>query len=923
MCWHFIIRGHQCVGDLERAEDVAGGRSFPDWSGEEEGINRHEAGHHRAIGSVWRRGMNMPIFSSGALDAGRNFIIRGHQCVGDLERAEDVAGGRSFPDWSGEEEGINRHEAGHHRAIGSVWRRGMNMPIFSSGALDAGRNFIIRGHQCVGDLERAEDVAGGRSSSDWSGEEKGINRHEAGHHRAIGSVWRRGMNMPIFSSGALDAGRNFIIRGHQCVGDLERAEDVAGGRSFPDWSGEEEGINRHEAGHHRAIGSVWRRGINMPIFSSGALDAGRSFLRFYHPWPSMRWGSRTSRGCRRWPIFPDWSGEEEGINRHEAGHHRAIGSVWRRGMNMPIFSSGALDAGRNFIIRGHQCVGDLERAEDVAGGRSFPDWSGEEEGINRHEAGHHRAIGSVWRRGMNMPIFSSGALDAGRNFIIRGHQCVGDLERAEDVAGGRSFPDWSGEEEGINRHEAGHHRAIGSVWRRGMNMPIFSSGALDAGRNFIIRGHQCVGDLERAEDVAGGRSSPDWSGEEEGINRHEAGHHRAIGSVWRRGMNMPIFSSGALDAGRNFIIRGHQCVGDLERAEDVAGGRSFPDWSGEEEGINRHEAGHHRAIGSVWRRGMNMPIFSSGALDAGRNFIIRGHQCVGDLERAEDVAGGRSFPDWSGEEEGINRHEAGHHRAIGSVWRRGMNMPIFSSGALDAGRNFIIRGHQCVGDLERAEDVAGGRSFPDWSGEEEGINRHEAGHHRAIGSVWRRGMNMPIFSSGALDAGRNFIIRGHQCVGDLERAEDVAGGRSSPDWSGEEEGINRHEAGHHRAIGSVWRRGMNMPIFSSGALDAGRNFIIRGHQCVGDLERAEDVAGGRSFPDWSGEEEGINRHEAGHHRAIGSILSFVAINALGISNEPRMSPVADLPRTGRARRKESTGMKLAIIVPSVRSGDEE
>ncbi|KAL1381453.1 hypothetical protein pipiens_013446, partial [Culex pipiens pipiens] len=46
----------------------------------------------------------------------------------------------------------------------------------------------------------------------------------------------------------------------------------------------------------------------------------------------------------------------------------------------------------------------------------------------------------------------------------------------------------------------------------------------------------------------------------------------------------------------------------------------------------------------------------------------------------------------------------------------------------------------------------------------------------------------------------DFIIRGHQCVGDLERAQDVAGGRSSPDWSGEEEGINRHGAGHHRAM---------------------------------------------------------------------------------------------------------------------------
>ncbi|XP_038118136.1 uncharacterized protein LOC119769506 [Culex quinquefasciatus] len=56
----------------------------------------------------------------------------------------------------------------------------------------------------------------------------------------------------------------------------------------------------------------------------------------------------------------------------------------------------------------------------------------------------------------------------------------------------------------------------------------------------------------------------------------------------------------------------------------------------------------------------------------------------------------------------------------------------------------------------------------------------------------------------------DFIIRGHQCVGDLERAQDVAGGRSSPDWSGEEEGINRHGAGHHRAIGSVWRRGINV-----------------------------------------------------------------------------------------------------------------
>ncbi|KAL1401259.1 hypothetical protein pipiens_006750 [Culex pipiens pipiens] len=62
---------------------------------------------------------------------------------------------------------------------------------------------------------------------------------------------------------------------------------------------------------------------------------------------------------------------------------------------------------------------------------------------------------------------------------------------------------------------------------------------------------------------------------------------------------------------------------------------------------------------------------------------------------------------------------------------------------------------------------------------------------------------------------------------------------------------------------------------------------------------------------------------AGRRKEFSAILSSVAINALGISNEPKMSPVDDLPRTGLARRKESTGMELAIIVPSVRSGDEE
>ncbi|KAL1399623.1 hypothetical protein pipiens_008062 [Culex pipiens pipiens] len=92
---------------------------------------------------------------------------------------------------------------------------------------------------------------------------------------------------------------------------------------------------------------------------------------------------------------------------------------------------------------------------------------------------------------------------------------------------------------------------------------------------------------------------------------------------------------------------------------------------------------------------------------------------------------------------------------------------------------------------------------------------------------------------------------------------------------------------------------------------------------------------------------------ARRRKEFSAILSSVAINALGISNEPKMSPVDDLPRTVPVRwtpegifcdfiirghqcigdleraqdvaggRSGRTGMELAIIVLSVRSGDEE
>ncbi|KAL1396260.1 hypothetical protein pipiens_002719 [Culex pipiens pipiens] len=1558
-----------------------GGRSSPDWSGEEEEINRHGAGHHRAIGSVWRRGVNMPIFSSGALDAGRSFLRwtifpglihfrcarrrKEFSAVDDLPRTglarrkkstgmelaiiapsvlsgdeelicrssvpvrstpegvfsdslpvrstpEGVfCGGRSSPDWSGEEEEINRHGAGHHRAIGSVWRRGMNMLIFSSGALDARRSFLrftsgaldagrsflrwtifpglvwrggrnqpawswpssrhrfcletrneyahlqfrcarrqkefspvsfdhfLRKKMCWHSLpvrSTPEGVfCGGRSSPDWSGEEEEINRHGAGHHRAIGSVWRRGMNMLIFSSGALDARRSFlrftsgaldagrsflrwtifpglVWRGGRnqpawswpssrhrfcletrneyahlqfrcarrqkefspihfrcarrrkefsAVDDLPRTglarrkestgmelaiiapsvlsgdeelicrssvpvrstpEGVfCGGRSSPDWSGEEEEINRHGAGHHRAIGSVWRRGVNMPIFSSGALDAGRSFLRWtIFPGlihfrcarrrkefsavddlprtglarrkkstgmelaiiaPSVLSGDeelicRSSVPVRSTPegVFcggrssPDWSGEEEEINRHGAGHHRAIGSVWRRGVNMPIFSSGALDAGRSFlrwtifpglVWRGGRnqpawswpssrhrfcletrneyahlqfrcarrqkefspihfrcarrrkefsAVDDLPRTglarrkkstgmelaiiapsvlsgdeelicrssvpvrstpegvfsdslpvrstpEGVfCGGRSSPDWSGEEEGIDRHGAGHHRAIGSVWRRGVNMPIFSSGALDAGRSFlrwtifpglVWRGgrnqpawswpssrHRFCLETRNSLPVrstpegvfCGGRSSPDWSGEEEGIDRHGAGHHRAIGSKefsavddlpWtglaRRkkstGMELAIIAPSVLSGDEELICRSSVPVRSTPEGV-FCGGRSSPDWSGEEEEINRHGAGHHRAIGSVWRRGVNMPIFSSGALDARRSFL---RFTSGALDAGGSFLRWTIFPDWSGEEEEINRHGAGHHRAIGSVWRRGMNMLIFSSGALDARRSFLRftsgaldagrsflrwtifpglihfrcarrrKEFSAVDDLPRtglarrkkstgmelaiiAPSVLSGdeelicrssvpvrstpegvfsdslpvRSTPEGvfcggRSSRTGLARRkkstgmELAIIRAIGSVWRRGVNMPIFSSGALDAGRSFlrwtifpglVWRGGRnqpawswpssrhrfcletrneyahlqfrcarrqkefspihfrcarrrkefsAVDDLPRTglarrkkstgmelaiiapsvlsgdeelicrssvpvrstpegvfsdslpvrstpEGVSrGGRSSPDWSGEEEGIDRHGAGHHRAIGSVWRRGVNMPIFSSGALDAGRIPVRSTPEGV--------FCGGRSSPDWSGEEEEINRHGAGHHRAIGSVWRRGVNMPIFSSGALDAGRSFLpVDDLQRTGLARRKESTGMELAIiaPSvLSGDEELICRSSV-PMRSTPEGIHFRCAR-----RRKEFSAVDDLPRTGLARRKESTGMELAIIAPSVLSGDEE